>query len=187
MFGKKTADDVLKLFAQLSDDEKAKVMASMKQPDTTDEKQIAKAEEDMDAKGEEDGTKDQSAKDVLDESVGEQERLDGNKDSQSAKDRIDESVGTEIADEKKADEEKAEEVKAPETDKYAEVTEALAARLSALEAKMSDFEQSLSDKVEKDHNQDFGAAPSVPHGGENNNRMADVMYNYAGTDAKKYY
>ena len=151
MFGKKTADDVLKLFAQLPEEEKAKVMASMKQPDTTDEKQIAKAEEDMDAKGEEDGTKDQTAKDVLDESVGEQEHLDGDKDSQSAKDRIEESVGAEAADiAKKADtDEQAEENEKEATSKLAERVSALEEALKGfneLKARMEDYNKKQAEK-----------------------------------------
>lgn len=47
----------------------------------------------------------QSLKDRVDESVGEQEHLDGDRDSQTAKDRVDEAEG-----EEKAIEEKKEEV-----------------------------------------------------------------------------
>lgn len=77
---------------------------------TKDEEQIAKAKEDISEKGE--GS--QTEKDRIDESVGEQEREDGNKDSQTAKDRVDEAEGA-----KKADEEKDEgkELKGEETDK----------------------------------------------------------------------
>ena len=66
---------------------------------TEDEKQIAEAKTDIAKKG----ADSQTEKDRIDESVGEQERLDGNKDSQTAKDRVDESEGT-----KKAYEERAE-------------------------------------------------------------------------------
>lgn len=69
---------------------------------TEDEKQIAEAKKDISKKGPDS----QTEKDRVDESVGEQEKLDGNKDSQTAKDRVDESEGT-----KKADEERAEEKK----------------------------------------------------------------------------
>lgn len=69
---------------------------------TEDEKQIAEAKTDIAEKG----ADSQTEKDRIDESVGEQERLDGDKDSQTAKDRVDESEGT-----KKADEERAEEKK----------------------------------------------------------------------------
>ena len=66
---------------------------------TEDEKQEAKAKEDIAEKG----ADSQTEKDRIDESVGEQEHLDGNEDSQSAKDRVDESEEA-----KKADEEREE-------------------------------------------------------------------------------
>ena len=69
---------------------------------TEDEKQIAEVKTDIAEKG----ADSQTEKDRIDESVGEQERLDGDKDSQTAKDRVDESEGT-----KKADDERAEEKK----------------------------------------------------------------------------
>ena len=62
---------------------------------TEDEKQEAEAKKDIAEKGEDS----QSEKDRIDESVGEQEHLDGNEDSQSAKDRVDESEGAKKADE----------------------------------------------------------------------------------------
>ena len=65
MFGRKaTAEDVMKLFAQLSDDEKAKVLDGLKKPETEDEAQIAEAEKHIEEKGEENGTKDQTEKDI---------------------------------------------------------------------------------------------------------------------------
>ena len=68
---------------------------------TEDEKQIAEAREDIAEKG----ADSQTEKDRIDESVGEQERQDGNEDSQSAKDRVDESEGAEKADEERAKDE----------------------------------------------------------------------------------
>ena len=67
---------------------------------TEDEKQIAKAKEDIESQGPDS----QTMKDRENESVAAQERADGNKDSQSAKDRIDESEGAKKADEKRAEE-----------------------------------------------------------------------------------
>lgn len=46
----------------------------------------------------------QSLQDRIDESVGEEEALHGEKDSQTAKDRIDEAIGTKLADDKKEEE-----------------------------------------------------------------------------------
>ena len=53
------------------------------------EKQIAEAEKDIEEKGKDT----QTEKDRIDESVGEQERRDGDENSQDAKDRVDESEG----------------------------------------------------------------------------------------------
>ena len=71
---------------------------------TEDEKQIEKAKRDI----AEDGEDSQTEKDRIDESVGEQERRDGDENSQSAKDRVDESEGAEKADEERAEEKKEE-------------------------------------------------------------------------------
>lgn len=131
MFGKKTAEDVLKLFSQLPDEEKAKVLDGLKQPDTKDEEQVANAEDHIEEKGEEDGTKDQTAQDVEDESVGEQEKLDGNEDSQTAEERIEESEGTQAYDEAKEDERTEE--------NRSEVLEGLASRVSAIEEALKEL------------------------------------------------
>lgn len=71
---------------------------------TEDEKQIEKAKRDI----AEDGKDSQTEKDRIDESVGEQERRDGDEDSQNAKDRVDESEGAKKADEERAEEKKEE-------------------------------------------------------------------------------
>lgn len=92
---------------------------------TEDEKQEAEAKKDIAEKGEDS----QSEKDRIDESVGEQEHLDGDEDSQSAKDRVDESEG-----EQKADEEKAEEQKAEVPEWAKEILSALAALTEAIKA-----------------------------------------------------
>ena len=68
---------------------------------TEDEKDIAKAKEDISEKG----ADSQTEKDREDESVGEQEKRDGDENSQDAEDRIDESEGTEKADEERAEDE----------------------------------------------------------------------------------
>lgn len=67
---------------------------------TQDEKEIAKAKEDIAEKG----ADSQTEKDRVDESVAAQERAKGDEDSQSAKDRVDESEGAKKADEKRAEE-----------------------------------------------------------------------------------
>ena len=68
---------------------------------TKDEEQIAKAKDDISEKGKDS----QTEKDRIDESVGEQERKDGNENSQSAKDRVNESEGAKKADEERAEDE----------------------------------------------------------------------------------
>ena len=64
---------------------------------TEDEKQIAEAKKAIEEKGKDT----QTEKDRIDESVGEQERLDGDEDSQDAKDRVDESEAAEKADDER--------------------------------------------------------------------------------------
>lgn len=68
---------------------------------TDDEKQIAKAKEDIAEKG----ADSQTEKDRVNESVAAQERADGDRDSQSAKGRVDESEGAKKADEERAEDE----------------------------------------------------------------------------------
>lgn len=92
---------------------------------TEDEKQEAKAKENIAEKG----ADSQTEKGRVDESVGEQEHLDGNKDSQSAKDRVNESEGAKKADE--AREERGEE-------NHDELSEKIVARInSAVEEAVS--------------------------------------------------
>lgn len=68
---------------------------------TEDEKDIAKAKEDVAEKG----ADSQTEEDRIDESVAAQERADGDEDSQSAKARVDESEGAKKADEERAKDE----------------------------------------------------------------------------------
>ena len=79
--------------------------------------QVEKAKEDIAEKGKDS----QTEKDRIDESVGEQEKQDGNEDSQSAKDRVDEYEGEEKAlkEEDKEDGEKHDE--AAEEDRFAKL------------------------------------------------------------------
>lgn len=71
---------------------------------TKNEEQIEKAKKDVAEKGPDS----QTEKDRVDESVGEQEKQNGNENTQNAKDRVDESEGTKKADEKPAEEKKEE-------------------------------------------------------------------------------
>ncbi|MDE6586141.1 MAG: hypothetical protein K2K80_05635 [Clostridia bacterium] len=176
---KKTAEDVLKIFKDLSEEEKPKVLSALNPLETEDEAQIDEAEEHIEERGEVDGTKDQTAKDIEDESVGEQEHLDGNEDTQSAKDRIDESEGAEAADEASDEPE----VKDDGEDRY----QALTARIDALEAMVNDMRKAQADAVEEEHDRDFGMSPGIPEGGqEEDDRYKRVMRGYAKNNSNQY-
>lgn len=129
-------------------------------PNTEDE--IDKAESDIEEKGEDS----QSEKDRVNESVGEQEKLDGDEDSQDAKARVDESEGEEkaVEEEKKEDDAKDEEravEEAKQEDK--KVFDALVARLDALEDKVGKLLAEQDDKPfgeqpQSDYNDDYSAS-----------------------------
>ena len=100
LFGKKKplnerAKELLEEIEALPEEEQNRLWEELEnsKDDSKDEseteKQIDKAEEDIAEKG----ADSQTEKDRIDESVGEQEKEDGNKDSQDAKDRVDESFG----------------------------------------------------------------------------------------------
>lgn len=167
IFGKKrelTKDELIEALNALSDDDKKDVIAK-----TTGE-QVDEAKKDIEDKGDDS----QSDKDRIDESVGEQEHLDGDEDSQDAKDRVDESEG-----EKKAlDEDKADNVDdtqdnkidddttAPQDNDEAEdkknmleISEAQAARITALEEQFAELSERLSHVLDAMDNQPFGEQP----------------------------
>lgn len=124
MFGKKTtAEDVMKMFSALPDEEKKKFLDGVK---PTTEEQIDKAKADIAEKGPDS----QTEKDRIDESVGEQEHEDGNEDNQTAKDRVDESEGMQEAEEKHEAEDSMEEEAAEHSDKTEENREDVMQRLS---------------------------------------------------------
>ena len=162
---KVTVESILKDIAKLSDEDKAKVLDGIKKPAEETKEQVAEAEKDVAEKG----ADEQTEKDRVDESVGEQEKLDGDEDSQTAKDRVDESeVETEedekdeeLEDEPAATPEVEEPTEEVEADKQPapgdgtmenpkeEVHEALNARIAAIE-------ETLQRVLEKLENQDFG-------------------------------
>ena len=117
---------------------------------TEDEKQIAKAKEDIAEKG----ADSQTEKDRVDESVAAQERADGNKDTQSAKDRVDESE-----DAKKTDEQRAEDKAEAKTDGTAAKLDAMIERMDKL---ISIWEQQAAAKAEA--HEDRLAAASTKYG-----------------------
>lgn len=109
------------------------------QPVMTTLEQIKKAYADLSA--EDKKSFHQSIKDRVDESVGEQEHLDGDRDSQTAKDRIDEAEGAE-----KADEERKEDVHEERQD---ERTDRHADRLGAVEKQLADLTAVVAELAKK--------------------------------------
>lgn len=116
---------------------------------TQDEKDIAKAKRDIDEKG----SDSQTEKDRIDESVGEQERRDGDENSQSAKDRVDESEGAKKADEKREEERREEK---PEWAK--ELSEGLTRVIELLEksAKSDAVAEDADEEAAKNMEEAFG-------------------------------
>lgn len=112
--------------------------------ETETEKQIGKAEQDIAEKG----ADSQTEKDRIDESVGEQEKIDGNEDGQNAKDRVDESIGEEVA---KSESDRV------ESEDSKEVDAAMGARVSALEEQLTTIADRLEQMLSKFENKDFGA------------------------------
>lgn len=187
---KKSAEEVLKLFNQLSDEDKAKVLDGINKPAEETKEQVAEAEKDVADKG----ADEQTEKDRVDESVGEQEELDGDED------RVDESEGeTEEVEEPEGEpaptpevEEPTEEV-AVETDKQPapadgtmenpkdEVHEALNARIAALE-------ETLHKVLEKLENQDFGGIKANSTEKVENDALSEddrIMRSYYGNSYRR--
>lgn len=193
---KKSAEEVLKFFNQLSDEEKAKVLDGIQKPAEETKEQVAEAEEDVADKG----ADEQTEKDRVDESVGEQEKLDGNEDSQTAEDRVDESEGETAEEEELEDdpaatpdsEKPAEEVASDEDKQPApadgamenpkdEVHEALNARIAALE-------ETLQRVLEKLDNQDFGGIRANSTEKVENDALSEddrIMRNYYGDSYRR--
>ena len=137
-------------------------------------------------------------KDRVDESVGEQEKLDGNEDSQTAKDRVDEIEGeTEEVEEPEGEPAATPEVEKPteevEADKQPapgdgtmenpkdEVHEALNARIAALE-------ETLHKVLEKLENQDFGGIKANSTEKVENDALSEddrIMRSYYGNSYRR--
>ena len=206
MFGfKKTVDDIIGLISKLSDDEKQELLSRLsgKEPDTTDEKEIAEAETDAEEKGE----TGEAAESGEDESVAAQEADKGEEDSQTAEDRMHESEGTELADEERAAEEGAEQgaeevpAEAAEPPAATEATpaatetaddgkdldDAQTARITALESEIASLKELIARYMGEDENRDFGLAARAPEGGDRREeRTSAIMRAYAGNRAGDY-
>lgn len=123
---------------------------------TKDEKQIAEAEKDIDEKGKDT----QTEKDRIDESVGEQEHLDGDEDSQDAKDRVDESEAMEKLDKQKAEDDKNHR---DYDARFNKIEEMLTKLVDALMPKQAGENATIEEKKEK---YGLGAKPVVTQGAE---------------------
>lgn len=142
MFWKKpTVQDLLKLYASMTDEEKAEFEKGKQ--DTAE--QAEEAEEKVEAEPKDD----QTERDRVDESVAAQEKAEGDEDSQTAKDRIDESEGMEKADKEKA-EEKPEEK---------EVGETMDARFKTIEEGLAELTDRLDRIMKALEDEDFGSKP----------------------------
>lgn len=191
MFGKKkTAEDLLELYKQLSEEEKAKFdEAHGKKSDTTEE--VAEAKEDIAEKGEDT----QTEKDRVDESVAAQEEETGTEDTQTAEDRVDEAEGDDKAKEEEKIEPEGEKTEEetktepeqtePETldtgrdDRGAEVLEMQSARMDAVEAQLAELVKRFETLVDNLDRKSFGfAMPSAPTQENDREEMSDVMRNY---------
>lgn len=119
------------------------------QPEMTTLEQVKKAYADL--SDEDKKSFHQSLKDRVDESVGEQEHLDDDRDSQTAKDRVDEAEGEEKAIEEK-DEERHEERQDSRDDKQDDTIERVFKRLDDIEAKVEALSKkpTEADKSESD-------------------------------------
>lgn len=173
LFGKKVSvESVLKDIAQLSDEDKAKVLDGLKPAEDTDE-QVAEAETDIAAKGEDT----QTTEDRVDESVAAQED-EGDEDTQTAEDRIDESVGEEQTDDETSLEDRVAALEEKASDNAA--NEALAQRIAALEERLGKVVESLDV-------QPFGSKPETPENvDEEDDRDERVMRSYYGKNYRKY-
>lgn len=194
---KKSAEEVLKLFNQLSDEDKAKVLDGINKPAEETKEQVAEAEKDVAEKG----ADEQTEKDRVDESVGEQEKLDGNEDSQTAKDRVDESEG-ETEEVEKNEEPEGEPAATPEVEKPTEEVEADKQPApgdgtmenpkdevhEALNARIAALEETLHKVLEKLENQDFGGIKANSTEKVENDALSEddrIMRSYYGNSYRR--
>lgn len=191
MFGKKkTAEDLLELYKELSEEERAKFDEALgKKPDTTEE--VAEAKDDIAEKGKDT----QTEKDRVNESVAAQEEDTGTEDTQTAKDRVDEAEGEDKAKKEEETKPEGEEPKGegepepeqpePETidtgrdDRGKEVLEMQSARMDAVEAQLAELVKRFETLVDNLDRRSFGGAkPSAPTQENDREEMSDVMRNY---------
>lgn len=175
MFGKKpTAEDLLKMYAALSDDEKEAFDKAHK----STEEQIEEAEENVAEKG----TDTQTEKDRVDESVAAQEKDEGNEDAQDAKDRVDEAEGAEKADTEEKAEAEAEEAQEDIDDHEAEdddMRKAYEARFTELNERIAELTDRFDKMVEAlDTASEFGRKAELSTEEKDEDTDSPIMRNY---------
>lgn len=170
MFGKKTktADEILSLINDLSDEEKEKLYSALKEEP---EKEESAPEEPAE----------ETAEKVSDSESEAAEEMQGGVPAEETV----ESDGSETEEKEPAEEAQTEEPIVKDDEKDA--MNALVARLDALEAELNEMKQKNAEAVEKEHDQDFGMNPGIPEGkSEDSERMSAVMRGYAGGNARNY-
>lgn len=160
---KKSAEEVLKLFNQLSDEDKAKVLDGINKPAEETKEQVAEAEKDVADKG----ADEQTEKDRVDESVGEP----------APTPEVEEPTGEVVAE---TDKQPAPADGTMENPKD-EVHEALNARIAALE-------ETLHKVLEKLENQDFGGIKANSTEKVENDALSEddrIMRSYYGNSYRR--
>ena len=135
MFWRKpTVQDLLKLYASMTDEEKADFEKGKQ--DTAEQTEEAEEKVETEPKDK------QTERDRVDESVSAQEKDEGDEDSQTAKDRVDESEGMEKDEEEK------------------EVSETMDARFKTIEEGLAELTDRLDRIMKAIEDEDFGSKPA---------------------------
>lgn len=168
MFVKKTAKDLERLYAALSNDEKRKF--------DDDHESILDEVEESEERIEEKGADEQTEQDRVDETVAADEEHDGDEDTQTAKDRVDEAEGDKAYDEDEHEEHEEEEK---------EAEDGLNARIKSLEATVSDLTERLEKVLDHLDYKTFGEKPDAPTGGASEETESPVMRAYYGKSPRR--
>lgn len=181
MFGKKTADDLLRAFKTLTDEERAKFLESIKQVEETHEEVAETGDVEENASENVQITNEEP----LEEESESAEIQESNDELPESNDKTDnESTEapentSDIGEESIADE---------NTEEQQAVDEAQIARIEALESEIAALKEKMNSILDNFENEDFGLSPSAPESdGEDEERFSAVMRGYAGSNAKKYY
>ena len=175
MFGKKpTAEDLLKMYAALPDDEKEAFDKAHKRTD----EQIEEAEENV----AEQGADTQTEEERVDESVTAQEKDENDENTQDAKDRVEEAEGAEKADTEEKAEEEAEEAQEDIDEQEGEdedMRKAYEARLAEMNERIAALTERLDKMVEAlDTASEFGRKAELSTEEKDEGTDSPVMRNY---------